>query len=368
MLRRTSLPALTALLLLAGASTAQAAPTVPHADDATVDIAVLGDTPYGPEQTAQFPALVQDVNAEDDWNWIFHAGDVKSGSTPCSDELLANVKGLYDRFEAPFVLTPGDNEWTDCHREKAGQYLPTERLEHVRELFYPNPTGTTGGRSMEVLPQSVAQPQHAQSVENVMFRAAGTTFATVHVVGSDNGEAPWDELPEGDHPQERLAEVQERRQATLDWIDAAFDTAEENGDVAVAIMMQAEPVADVPGFAAERALLLERAAAFDGPVLLLHGDEHVHERATNYGGVANLTRVETFGDTATEWLSMTVDPQTPEVFSFQTHTVGEDDGPIVDTGVATERDLLPLGAALTMLGLGTTLVWVAGRDRQGTRA
>lgn len=338
------------------AALAVGAPATASAPDDVAHVAVLGDTPYGPEQTEQFPALVDDVNAHG-FDWVLHAGDVKSGSTPCSDELLATSRALYDTFEAPFVLTPGDNEWTDCHREKAGQYLPTERLEHTRALFYPNPRGTIGGRSMEVVPQSAEQPEHAQSVENVRFHAAGTTFATVHVVGSQNGEAPWDELAEGDHPAERMAEVRQRRAANLDWIDAAFDTAQERGDAAVAIMMQAEPVAGEPGYAAERALLLERAAAFDGPVLLLHGDEHQHEEEAHYGGVQNLTRVETFGDTATQWLSMTVDPSTEEVFSFRTHEVGQD-GPIVDTGVASGPDASPWAglAGLGLVAAGGTLV------------
>lgn len=347
-------PALTLLAALGTSALALPAHAAedPSSSEAT-RVAILGDTPYGPEQTEQFPALVEEVNAADDWDWVFHAGDVKSGSTPCSDELLAHKLDLYNTFASPFVITPGDNEWTDCHREKAGQYLPTERLEHFRSTYYPDPSGTIGGESMPVTPQSEAQPQHAQSVENVLFRASQVTFATVHVVGSDNGEKPWDELPEGDHPAERMAEVEERRAANLDWIDHAFDAAEQQGDVAVALMMQAEPVVDVEGFAAERALILERAAAFDGPVLLLHGDEHVHEYEEAYGGVENLTRVETFGDTATEWLSMTVDPTTEEVFTFETHAVGDDEGPIVDTGVAAPGRA-PLGAlaGLSLLGLG----------------
>ncbi|WP_462417012.1 metallophosphoesterase [Kytococcus sp. Marseille-QA3725] len=357
MKRTLSLVSLAALTTLATPAWAGEPPT-----EDVARVAVLGDTPYGPEQTEQFPALVDDVNGTDSWDWVFHAGDVKSGSTPCSDELLARSRALYDTFEAPFVLTPGDNEWTDCHREKAGRYIPTERLEHARGLFYPNPSGTIGGRSMEVTPQSAEQPDHAQSVENVRFHAAGTTFATVHVVGSENGEAPWDELAEGDRPAERMAEVRERRAANLDWIDAAFDAAEERGDEAVAIMMQAEPVADVPGFAAERALLLERATAFDGPVLLLHGDEHQYENEPAYGGVENLTRVETFGDTATDWLSMTVDPSTEEVFFFETHRVGRE-GPIVDTGATTGEghDGAAGAAALGLLAAGGVVLVRARR-------
>ena len=43
------------------------------------------------------------------------------------------------------VLTPGDNEWTDCHRVAAGEYQPLERLAKLREVFYPVPGMTIGG-------------------------------------------------------------------------------------------------------------------------------------------------------------------------------------------------------------------------------
>jgi len=81
-------------------------------------------------------------------------------------------------------------------------------------------------------------------------------------------------------------------------------------------------VANDPAYAAIRERILTRAAAFDGKVLLVHGDEHVFEAEPAYGGVANLTRLETYGDTATRWLKVTVDPRSETVFSWESQTVG----------------------------------------------
>jgi len=53
------------------------------------------------------------------------------------------------------------------------------------------------------------------------------------------------------------------------------------------------------------------------PVLLVHGDEHVYEVEPAYAGVSNLTRLETYGDTATNWLRVTADPRTTTVFSWE---------------------------------------------------
>jgi len=37
----------------------------------------------------------------------------------CSDETFYQRKELFETFEAPFFV-PGDNEWTDCHRQNNG--------------------------------------------------------------------------------------------------------------------------------------------------------------------------------------------------------------------------------------------------------
>ncbi len=58
-------------------------------------------------------------------------------------------------------------------------------------------------------------------------------------------------------------------------------------------------------------------------MLLVHGDEHEHEVEPGYGGVRNLTRLETFGDTATEWLRVTVDPRRRPLCSWEPQTVGD---------------------------------------------
>jgi len=296
-------------------SPASAAPAA-----APLTFALLGDTPYGDEQRAIFPALVADINAERGVRMVLHAGDVKSGSSTCDDARFADLAALYNTFEDPFVLTPGDNEWTDCHRVAAGQYLPTERLAAVRETFFPVPGRTLGQRTMSVTDQPGEQPRHRAYVENVRFERAGVVFATVHVVGSENDLAPWDELEGGDRPGLRLSEFFQRRAANLAWIDAAFDRAETMDVAGVLLMLQAEPT-DSNGFRAERSRIVQRATDFGRPVLLVHGDEHAYEVEPGYAGVPNMTRLETFGDTATEWLRVTVDSRTASVFGWQPQVV-----------------------------------------------
>jgi hypothetical protein len=250
---------------------------------------------------------------------VLHAGDIKTGSSTCDDARFARLEALFGTFRDPFVLTSGDNEWTDCHRPAAGRYVPTERLEKVRQEFFPQPGRTLGVHSMVVQTQA-DDPAHAAYRENVLFEKSSVVFATVHVVGSRNDLEPWDGLPGGDRPDLRLAEFEARQAAALAWIDNAFDTAEQRQAAGVLLMMQAEPTAS-EGFQAVRDRIVARSTGFSRPVLLVHGDEHVYEVEPGYAGVPNLTRLETFGDTASNWIRVTVHPRSEAVFSWTTQTV-----------------------------------------------
>ena len=316
-----SVPAVAALLALTGGGTPASAGTPSARGAAPVEVALIADTPYGDAQRQQFPALVEAINADPQVRMVLHAGDVKSGGSTCDDARFADLAALYGTFADPFVLTPGDNEWTDCHRAAAGRYLPTERLEAVRRVFYPEPGRTLGRRSTSVVTQA-QDPEHAAYVENVRFTLSRVTVATVHVVGSENDLEPWSQLDGGDRPALRLAEFEARQAAALDWIDAAFDEAEATGAAGVLLMMQAEPLAS-PGFQAVRDRIVARSLAFERPVLLVHGDEHRYEQEPAYAGVPNLTRLETFGDTAVDWLRLSIDPRDPDVFSWVPRTLGQ---------------------------------------------
>lgn len=234
-------------------------------------VAVLGDTPYGDDQRLQFPALVDTINADPQVRLVLHAGDVKSGSTTCDDARFRRPRGAVRHIPGPVRAHTWGQDWTDCHRVNNGAHNPLER-HHV-------------------------------------------VFATVHVVGSENSLAPWSGLGLTTVTPEQQAEFDAREAANLEWIGATFDDAVARDAAGVLLMMQAEPLESV-GFVAVRERILQRAAEFGQPVLLVHGDEHVYEVEPLYGGVADLTRLETFGATATEWLRLTVDPTSETVFSW----------------------------------------------------
>lgn len=292
-------------------------------------VAVIGDTPYGDAQVAAFPDLVSDVNDDPNVDLAMHLGDIKTGSSLCTDAYFEQIHALFETFRDPLLYTPGDNEWTDCHRANNGGYLPTERLSKLRATFYPKPGRSLGHRTKFVHTQADVAG-FEPFVENQLWKAAKVVFAMVHVVGSNNDRVLWFGAPET--PEQR-AEYESRDAADLDWIDRAFDLAEETDARGVVVAMQADmwSGATRTGFNAIVQRLADRASAFEGPVLLLEGDTHdflvdqpLASGSPSHGvttAAPNITRIVVEGETASEWLRLTVDAQAPELFSWERMTV-----------------------------------------------
>ncbi len=295
-------------------------------------LAVIGDIPYGDVQIAAFGAEIDEIDADPDVDRAIHLGDIKNGSSRCDDAYFRARLADFETFDDPLVYTPGDNEWTDCHRASNGGYVPTERLAKLRALFFAKPGHTLGGHDT-VRPQSRAYP------ENVLWEQDRVQYGLVHVVGSNDGQAPWfgdrkdpqtgAALPETRaETAERTREYVAREAAAVEWIDAIFDAAEKRGAAAVVLGMQADmwdgPAAGQTAFVPMKAVIADRAARFGKPVLLLQGDSHVLIVDRPAGMPANLTRVVVQGSTSVphEWLRLTVDPAKPGVFSCENVVFG----------------------------------------------
>jgi hypothetical protein len=304
-----------ALSTLAVPAAAQAAP-----GSSPFTFAVIGDIPYGSSEIAAFPANIAQINADPSVQFVTHLGDIKNGSSLCSDEYFAQIRADFDQFRDPLVYTVGDNEWTDCHRPNNGGYNPLERLAAVRDVFFDRPGHTLGQNGVGV------QSQADRGVpENVSYTRTGVHFAAMDVVGSNNGLAPW--TGHTTATQEQVAEERSRMAATIDLVNETFDRAHHGQ--AVVLMLQADmfdPTVADPQFSDYSAFrplvqtIASRAAAYDGPVYLFNGDSHVynedHPLAINsdwlsfYGVTTpanNLTRITVDGsDNAHDYLRVRV--------------------------------------------------------------
>lgn len=294
------------------------------------EFALIGDTPYGVNPGVTYPAfdaLVDDINSNRKIKWVLHAGDIKGGSSLCSDEMFYDRLDRYNMFNMPVVLTPGDNEWTDCHRVKAGEYQPLERLAKLREVFFPIPGKVTiGGQSMKVDTQA-AIPGFEEFPENTMWTNQDVTFAAIHIIGSNNGLSAFDPNSSAVRTQADDDEVARRTNAALAWMDSVFTKASEMNSPGIFLMIHANPGleaslagVDRTGFESFLSALESHASTFGKPVILAHGDSHYMRvdkpRLVNSGFLKNFTRVETFGSSNVHWLRVTVDPKSEEVFTI----------------------------------------------------
>jgi len=247
-----------------------------HLAAAELHFVALGDLPYGSDEVAgsNYRNLIDSINRTEP-RFSIHVGDFKSGSTLCSDEEFQRQRRHFDRFSRPVVFTPGDNEWTDCHRKSNGSFNPLERLAKLRSLFF-TPYQSLGATTMPVESQSVVHPKFPRYIENQRWVIDGVLFITVHIVGSNNNFETRDP--------KAVEEFFERDAANRAWINAGFDLASTRKIEAVIVAFQA----DVFESASHEATfprhsgflnvvgetLLPRAAQFGKPVLLINGDSH----------------------------------------------------------------------------------------------
>jgi len=322
---------------------------------ATYSIGLWGDLPYSDVQaTVGVPNMIADMNQQD-LAFTAHDGDLKAGNgtpgsitpTICSDALYLQGLQYFNSLKAPTIFTPGDNDWTDCDRPSNGGFNSLERLDHERKVFFSTPF-TLGQRRLrqevQTDPICLGVSGSVPCVENRRWTYGSVTYATINIQGSCNNLCDTNPNP---------AEFAARNAADILWMQQTFAEAKQLGSVAIMFITQADPGFDLSdstrsplrdpktlietdgqpdGFHDFLAALRDQVIAFEKPVAYVHGDSHyfrIDKPFLNAAGrrLENFTRVETFGDNQANgtndcnWLKVTVDPNSREVFSYQTQIV-----------------------------------------------
>jgi Calcineurin-like phosphoesterase len=223
-------------------------------------VAVIGDMPYGlsPSNNAgvlddtQFkaiPAFFTNINKDADVSTVMHLGDIHSGSEPCTETFNRSVAAQLATLKFPIVYTPGDNEWSDCHKPKQAIDAPSAQakdpifnLDLVRSIFFPTPGKAING-SLDVRSQAVdfdpAFPADKKFVENVWWMKSGVLFVTMNVPGgSNNNNDIW--LAASTRTAVQVQEVAERSAANIRWLNSAFKNAKAMGAIGVVVQVQGD--------------------------------------------------------------------------------------------------------------------------------
>jgi len=285
------------------------------AEGPSFSFAAFGDTPYYAFEEVRLEKLIPEMNAQP-LAFVLHVGDIKSSRDPCDDQIYLRRKRLFATIRHPFLLTPGDNDWTDCHRKSGGAYDPMERLRYLRELFHNSPP-------LPALERESERSDFAEYVENVRWTIDRVLFVTLHVVGSNNNLGRTAQADE---------EHRNRNVANLYWLRESFSLARERGLFGVVIAMHADMHLEWSatrharsGFAELVQALREEAISFARPVLLIHGDSHTLRfdhplrDSDTAAPIEYFTRLEVFGAPTAGWVKVTVHPGSEPMFTVEGH-------------------------------------------------
>ncbi|WP_017296909.1 hypothetical protein [Nodosilinea nodulosa] len=296
-----------------------------------------GDMPYAKaDDGPKMATLVQDMNAANLEFSIFD-GDIKDGSSLCTDEVYTQGISLFNAFAAPVVYVPGDNEWTDCHRTNNGGYDNLERLNHLRQVMFAQPE-SFGQTTMPLEHQGALGEAY---VENTRWQYGDVVFVGLNIPGSNNNRVHDDEecTKKSDRTPAQCAadnaEYTERDAKNIEWMQQSFAVAKEKQAKGLMVVFQGDPGFDWPetedtderalpafdGYTAFLEALMAETRNFSGQVVLVHGDTHffkldkplVHQPEL----LENFTRLETFGSPNIHWVKVTVDPSRRDVFLFE---------------------------------------------------
>jgi hypothetical protein len=287
--------------------------------------AVLGDAPYYEWEELQYRLVLQTLEANE-LSFVIDVGDIFW--RPCSDQRFRRTLNELNGLRHPVIYTPGDNEWADCWEPRSGAFSPLDRLNRIRQIFFQNPTSSLGRNTLTIESQGSRGP-FSEFVENARWEHQGIVFATVHIVGSNNGMRAFPARSEANDVESRR-----RTDAAAAWVRETFAAARKSNASAVVLSFHAnadlESRTDEPYRQAFEPFLTaveEEAELFARPVLLAHGDGHKYTvdhpvvRRTTGRTLENLTRLQVPGSPAVGWVRVVVTPGAAAPFVFEAHVV-----------------------------------------------
>jgi hypothetical protein len=242
------------------------------------------------------------------------ATGIKAATEPCSDRLYAQRRDILDASPRPLVLLPAGSDWAAC-RNSAGRSNAIERLNRIREVFYPD-NQSLGVRRM-ALTRLSANVKFRSYAENAQWEQGGILFATVNIPDNNNHY-----LPEAG----RNSEYEDRLVANRAWLHRLFLMAQRRNMEGIVlftdgdIQAQGEEgfsllsgfTARQDGYAAVRKAVRALAEKYQGKVLLVDSQGEA-KTAPSITWRGNLGRL----GVGSEWETVRVQPGAASLFSLK---------------------------------------------------
>jgi hypothetical protein len=146
--------------------------SVVEAQNSSINVAVVGDTPYKISEWKHFKRNIKHLDSNT--HFLIHVGDIKRGYMPCFKNRYKRTKKFLERSKIPYLIIPGDNEFNDCYCMK-----PQRAIKVWRKTFVNYP---------EELPLK----RNDSLPENFYFEKDAILFVGInHVGGKVHDSAEW---------------------------------------------------------------------------------------------------------------------------------------------------------------------------------
>ncbi len=267
----------------------------------------LGDMPYRKKDLPAFDRLTAAINDRRP-RFVVHLGDMKSGRSAFKKNTYVGRRELFSEFAAPFIFTPGDNDWVDGDGTIKELASPASRLKELRRVFFDD-----AENSIDAKLWIIRQDKY---VENAWWTMDDMLFVTLHTIGNNNNRS------------NNRKEFAARNKANLDWLDQCVGEAPHRGIVIFThanLWHPGRKRAIQSGFAELIDKIGRVAQQLEVPVLVMHGDKHEfvmdHPVANISAGshLSGLTRIQVMGDSDVRAVEVTVSEDRP--ISFSVHPI-----------------------------------------------
>jgi len=199
---------------------------------------VMGDVPRTDEEKIILLEQICKHNKTSSSQFIFHLGDIKSGSTTCDEDNYILVAEYLKQFNIPVFIVPGDNEWNDCED-------PKQAWDYWSEYFN---AFDQNWDSLIKVNRQMDYPVNLSFVKNdVLFIALNLVGGRIH------DQSEWDTM----------------QQNAANWIEEQF----VNKKIKATVILAQANLDDKHTLFTSRFLKLVQK--FKKPVLFVHGDGHM---------------------------------------------------------------------------------------------
>jgi len=244
-----------------------------------VIFSVMGDVPRNEEEKVNLQEQIRQHNQQSSAQFVFHVGDIKSGSTPCDEDNYILVADYLKQLTVPVFIVPGDNEWNDCE-------YPVQAWNFWEQYFMA--FDQNWDIPFEVQRQNGYPVNSAFVQQNVLFIALNLVGGRIH------DQVEWDAM----------------QQNAVDWIGQQL---QQKKLFAAVIIAQANPDEKHKLFMDQ---FLPLVKAFDRPIVFIHGDGH-HWLHDDPWLVPNLIRVQVDKGGIADPLQVTISGNKAKTFKFE---------------------------------------------------